>query len=97
MEDRDKQEIDDMIAHYIQIGALSIEGIDDDGEFLMSVTDEAKELAPELYDMHKDYVDSLLMDWFEKGLINISYDEDLTAMVEITEAGIETARQYGII
>jgi predicted transcriptional regulator len=37
------------------------------------------------------------MDLYEKGLVNVSYDEDLVATLELTEEGKEIAKQMGLI
>lgn len=86
---------EDLIAKYIEMGVISIEGIDEDGEFLLSVTDKAQELAPELFEKHKEYAESMMLEWYKNGWINITYDEDLTAYVEMTDAGEELIRQSG--
>ena len=83
---------EDLLAKYIEMGVISIEGIDEDGEFLLSITDKAEELAPELFEKHKQHAESMMLEWYKNGWINITYDEDLTAYVEITEAGEELVR-----
>jgi hypothetical protein len=86
---------DDLISKYIEMGVISIEGIDENGEFLLSLTDKAQELAPELFEKHKEYAESMMMEWYKNGWINITYDEDLTAYVEMTEAGEKLIKESG--
>jgi hypothetical protein len=87
---------DDLISKYIEMGVINIEGLDDNGEFMLSITEKAEELAPELFEQHQKHVESIILDWFEKGWVNITYDEDLTAYIEITEAGEEIAKKFGM-
>lgn len=48
----DFMDYDSKLDHYIEIGAISIEGVDPDGELILSVTDKARELAPDLWQAH---------------------------------------------
>lgn len=88
---------DDRLDYYIEIGAVEISGIDKDGEFIFKVTEKAKDIAPELWEAHQEHVDEVLLNLFEKGLLNISYNEDLQAEIELTPEGKEIAKEYGLI
>jgi hypothetical protein len=86
---------EDILAKYIELGVISIEGIDDDGEFILSLTDKAQELAPELFQKHQEYAESMMLEWYKNGWINITYDEDLTAYVQMTEEGEKIIKESG--
>jgi hypothetical protein len=88
---------EESLSKYIEIGAIEIAGVEENGEFIFNVTPEAEYLAPELWEAHHNYVDKMMIDLFEKGLLNISYDENLNAYIELTEEGRFIARQQGII
>ncbi len=88
---------DETLDHYIEIGAVEVAGIDEEGEFIFKVTEKARELAPELWDAHTEHVDEVLLDLFEQGLLNVSYNEDLEAEIELSPEGKEVAKQYGLI
>jgi hypothetical protein len=88
--------MDDIIGHYIEIGAIEIAGVDKDGEILFSITEKAKEIAPELWESHQEHIDNTLIDLYEKGLIEVEYDENLEAGIRLSEAGIEASREYGL-
>ena len=88
---------DESLEYYIEIGAVEISGIDDSGEFIFKVTEKARELAPQLWEAHQDHVDDVLLDLFEKGLLTVSYNEDLEAEIELTPEGKEIAKQQGLI
>jgi hypothetical protein len=88
---------DEKLAFYLEIGAIEVMGIEDDGEFIFKITDSAKELAPELWEAHEDHVNSTLLELYEKGLINVSYDESLEAIIEITPEGMNVIKASGLI
>jgi hypothetical protein len=87
---------EDKLSYYIEIGAVEVKGLDNNGEFIFAVTPQAKDIAPELWDIHKSFVDETLVDLFEKDLINVIYDENLNASFEITEEGRELLEEMGI-
>jgi hypothetical protein len=88
---------DEKLAFYLEIGAIEVIGIEDDGEFIFRITDAAKELAPELWEAHEEHINSTLIELYEKGLINVSYDESLEAIIEVTSEGMEIIRSAGLI
>jgi len=83
--------------YYIEIGAVSVEGIDEDGEFIFLVTEKAKDLAPELWQAHIDYIDSAMLKLYEQGLVEVSYDENLDATFELSQDGQALAKELGLI
>jgi hypothetical protein len=90
-------EYDEKIAYYLEIGVVQLEGVDEYGEIIYSVSDTAKELAPELWQSHVEYIDNALIDLYESGLITIDYDENLEANIGLSEEGYEKARSLGLI
>ncbi len=87
---------DSKLDHYIEIGAISIEGVDPDGELILSVTDKARELAPDLWQAHIEYVDKQLIDLYEKGLIEVEYNENLEATFKLSPTAVEDIKDKGI-
>jgi hypothetical protein len=85
------------MAYYIEIGAVELAGMDEDGEFIFQITDKAKEVAPELWQAHIEYVDESLMELFELGFIEVTYDENLEAHLNVSEAGKKLAKEMGLI
>ena len=88
---------DDALDYYIEIGVVEISGIDEEGEFIFKVTPKAKDLAPQLWEAHEQHVDEVLLGLFEEGLLNVSYNENLEAYIELTDEGKQIARDYGLI
>jgi len=87
--------MDEIMDYYLEIGAIEISGVDKDGEILFSITEKAKELAPELWQSHQEHIDNTLIDLYKKGLIDVEYDENLEAGIKLSEAGIEASKEYG--
>jgi hypothetical protein len=89
---------DDMkLAYYIEIGAVEVAGVAEDGEMIFAISEDAKEIAPELWESHMEYVDKTLLDLYEKDLINIEYDENLEATITLSEEGFKIARERGVL
>jgi hypothetical protein len=92
-----EEEHDARIAYYLEIGAVSFEGVDENGEIIYAISDSAKELAPELWQSHIDYVDKSLIELYEQGMVEIEYNEDLEATIHLTPEGHKVAKEKGLI
>lgn len=90
-------EHDERIAYYLEIGAISVEGVDENGEIVYSISEDAQEIAPDLWEAHVEYVDSSLVELYNAGLISIEYDEDLQATINLSKEGYEKAKSMGLI
>jgi hypothetical protein len=88
---------DDKMYEYLQMGVIEVVGIEDDGEFIFKITELAKELAPELWEIHVEEIDKIFLELFDMGLVNITYNENLEAEFELTEEGRAAAKAYGIV
>jgi len=93
----DDREEEMQMEHYLEIGAISLAGMDENGEIIYAIEDKAKELAPELWEAHIRYVDESLMKLYEKGLMEVEYDENLEATLHISPEGQIIAREMGLI
>ncbi len=86
------------IQYYIEIGAIKIAGYNEEGEAIFELNEETtKELAPELWDAHMEYVDESLIELYKGGLMEIEYDENLQATMIFSEEGLGIAKEKGII
>jgi len=88
---------EDKMEYYISIGAIELAGMDEDGEFIFNITDRAKKLAPELWQAHQEHVDESLIELYNKGLISVTYNEDLEAVIEMSDEGKKLAKEFGLI
>jgi hypothetical protein len=87
---------DEKLEYYIEIGAVEVAGIQEDGQFLYEITEKAKDIAPELWESHLEYIDNTILDLYEKGLVNIEYNEDLEASISVSEEAKIILRAYGM-
>ena len=96
MEDSE-EEFDRDLEYYIEIGAIEISGVDEYGEIIFKITDKAEEVAPHLWQSHKDYIDQTLLDLYKKDLISVEYNENLEATITLTEEAKKIAKQHGML
>lgn len=88
----------EQIKYYIEIGAIRLAGYNQKGEAIFELNETVtKELAPELWEAHMEYVDDRLLDLFEAGLMDVEYDENLEATMHFSKEGYKIARYKGII
>jgi hypothetical protein len=85
------------MAYYMEIGAIQLEGVDEDGEIIYQVTELAKEIAPELWAAHEEYVNDSMIDLYQRGLVEIEYDENLEATFRISPEGMQMAKERGLL
>jgi hypothetical protein len=69
-----------------EAGAVDIDGIDDDGEFIYSFNMPVlKEVFPPLFEAIAKDIDNSLLELYKKGLIEVSYDEELNAEFKLSD------------
>ena len=90
-------EDDELLAHYIEIGVVEIAGMQEDGELIFAINESAKELAPELWQAHSEYIDDTLVELYEEGYITVEYNENLEATIGLSTEGIKIAKEKGIL
>lgn len=93
----DEEEYLSRLEEYIEMGAIDIAGIDENGEVVFQIMEIAKEIAPELWESHERWINDALIDLFENDLISVEYDENLEATINLTKEGYEIAKERGII
>jgi len=91
------RENDLRLAHYLEIGAIEVAGMSEDGEVIFAISEDAKEIAPELWESHMQYVDKTLMELYEKDLIKVEYDENLEATITLSGEGLKIAKERGVL
>lgn len=88
---------DSRMAYYLEIGAIELAGVDESGEMIFAINESAKDIAPELWEAHTDYVDRTLVELYEAGYVKVEYDENLEAMISLSEEGFKIAKEKGIL
>ena len=78
----------EIMEYLLSEGAATIEGLDESGEAIYAFDMEVlEEVLPELYQVMQDDMDQVLVGLYLKGLIEVSYDEDLNAQMTISQEG----------
>jgi hypothetical protein len=67
---------EELIQYLLSIGALQFAFVDDHGEKVYRLTPEAKELVPTLYEEHIKDFNSTVFSLWNKGIIDIVFDEN---------------------
>lgn len=96
-EDFETGDIEDRLEYYISIGAVTLEGVDKDGEIIYAITEDAEFLAPELWESHINHIDNSLIKLYEEGLLAVEYDENLEVKFSLSPEGQDKAKEYGLI
>lgn len=97
MSEEEDREDADRLAYYMEIGAVTLEGMDENGELIYAISEDAETLAPELWQSHTEYVNRSLMELYEEGLVEIEYDENLEAIIHLSPEGQRIAKEKGLI
>ena len=94
MEDQPTEE--EFIGYLEDAGALEWVGMDKDGERILKPNMEVlAEVYPEMYyDLLED-LNNTLMGLYEKGLVDIDYDEDLEARFKLSPEALEFLEENG--
>ena len=78
----------EIMEYLISEGAAILDGIDEDGEPIYRFDmDVLEEVMPELHAAMQQDMDQVLVDLYQQGLIEVSYDENLNALMSISEQG----------
>lgn len=89
---------EDTINYLIESGAMEWDGIDQDGERIFKFhMDILKQVMPELHEAMNEDLNEALLDLYQDGLIDVEYDEELNAMIRLSEQAKEILLDYGLI
>jgi membrane protease subunit (stomatin/prohibitin family) len=88
---------DEKLSMYLEMGAVELAGMDESGEFIFQITEKAKDVAPELWQAHQEHIDRSLVQLYEAGLIRVTYNDNLEAIIEMSEEGHELAKELGLV
>jgi len=85
-----------VMGYLIQVGAASWDGMDDFGERIFKFNMPLlQEIMPELYDQIMEDIDEVMLELYEKDLVQVEYNEDLEAKFIISEEGRKELAKYG--
>jgi hypothetical protein len=78
----EEEEIDKLITMLVETGAIEPSGYDKRTDsFTYRVTPKLKEIMPELYQKHFEYLNEIAFDLWQKGYVEIKFDNEGTPMV----------------
>ena len=84
--DPSDEEHREIMEYLISEGAAEFDGVDEDGEPIYKFDMEMlEEVMPDLYQVMQDDMDNTLVELFNRGLLDVSYDENLNAMISLSE------------
>lgn len=76
----------EIMEYLVSEGAAEFDGMDEDGEPIYKFDMEVlEEVMPELHAAMQHDMDKVLIDLFQDGLIEVSYDEDLNALLSLSD------------
>lgn len=81
----EEERISEIIDHLILEGGLEVAGVDSEsGEMLYAFTPKVKEIMPELYHDHLNFINDELMVLWEKGYVDINFlmDDPLISLTK---------------
>jgi Tfp pilus assembly ATPase PilU len=94
--DPSNEEHKELMEYLVSEGAATLDGIADDGEPVYKFDMEIlEEVMPELHQAMLNDMDQVLLNLYQKGLIEVSYDEDLNAQIAVSEEGRNALIQAG--
>jgi len=94
--DYSNEEHRELMEYLLEEGAAILDGLDEDGQPVYKFDMEIlEEVMPELHQVLTDDMDAILLDLFQKDLIEISYDEDLNASMKMSLEAIDALEQAG--
>ena len=89
-------ETEETIEFLVSQGAAEWSGVDEFGERMYRFNMEVlKEIMPQLYESILEDVDSVMLGLYEKGLVELEYNEDLQATFKISQEGKKILEAYG--
>ena len=94
--DKFEDDSEEFIAMLEGQGVLGWVGMAEDGDRLMSFDmEKLKDIHPELHEVIMEDINSSVVDLYDKGLVEVEYDEDLNATFTISDEGKEVLESLG--
>jgi hypothetical protein len=80
-EEYEDSDVNKLINFLTNEGAIEVVGVDETGDFIYNLTFKCKELFPEFFEEHFSHVNTLAFSLWQKGIIEMKFDEDKGPMV----------------
>jgi hypothetical protein len=94
----DENDEEHFLEKLVELGIAELNGMTKDGEVTYNFDMiRMKELMPELYEVMIEETEQALVDLYEKGIVDIEYDENLEPYFSIPEEARDALRNIGFI
>lgn len=91
-----EEEIAKLQKYLIDVGALELHGMTEDGDITFKMNMEVlKEALPPLYEQIMQDIDKTMLDLYQEGLVEVSYDENLDASFGVSDEAYNKLREKG--
>ena len=91
-----EEEIAQLQKFLIEKGALELHGMTQEGDITFKMNMEVlKEVFPPLYEQIMQDIDDTMLDLYQEGLVEVSYDENLDASFGVSDKAYEKLREMG--
>ena len=87
------EQVEQFIGELVEAGALEVDGMYHDELTYRVNLNVMEEVFPEFFKIHMQEVDETILSLYEKGFINVEYDENLNARFSLTEKGEKVTDQ----
>jgi hypothetical protein len=87
------EQVEQFIGELVEAGALEVDGMYHDELTYRVNLNVMEEVFPEFFKIHMEEVDETILSLYEKGFINVEYDENLNARFSLTEKGEKVSDQ----
>jgi len=87
------EQVEQFIGELVEAGALEVDGMYHDELTYRVNLDVMEKVFPEFFKIHMEEVDETILSLYEKGLVDVEYDENLVARFSLTEKGEKVTDQ----
>ena len=88
--------IESMMSDLEDQGVFEWVGMAEDGDRILAPNlERMKEVVPDMYNMMIGEMEEAMFALYERGLVEIEYDENLRPGFRISEEGLDIIRQFG--
>ena len=95
-DDQEDLAADQVIGYLLSVGAAEWDGMDESGERIFKFNMPLlMEVMPDMYDAIMEDVDEVMLDLFNRDLVEVEYDENLEATFNFSPEGKEILKEYG--
>jgi len=84
------------LEYFLAIGAIEFSHINQNGEEIYKLTEKAKEIAPHFYETQIRDLNSVVFVLWNKGIIDIVFDNDGDPMISINENTLEAIKNVDL-